>query len=101
MPINDTIDGVLFSIGDKVELRSLKQVAQHNGKQGQLLKYLAEKDRWQVELCGGEKILNVQPANLVALERAGDLFEVPSLPFSLKVVSGPVAWGYSNASSSE
>ena len=51
----------------RVELRSLKQAAEHNGKQGEVLEYSAEAGRWVVELRGGEK-LRVRPANLVALD---------------------------------
>jgi len=54
--------------GGKVELRSLKQAAEHNGKRGQLLEYSAGADRWVVELSGGDK-LRVRPAHLVALDR--------------------------------
>jgi hypothetical protein len=56
-----------LEVGAKVELHSLN-ATEHNGKQGELLEYDAEAQRWAVELSEGSSI-RVRAPNLALLSR--------------------------------
>eukprot|EP01043_Picozoa_sp_COSAG02_P034448 COSAG02_NODE_2407_length_8929_cov_50.486154_3_plen_1720_part_01 len=60
-----------LDVGDRVAIHSLTGAPQHNGKLGTVRSFASEKDRYSVELDGGEKNakpLGVKPANLTYCE---------------------------------
>jgi hypothetical protein len=54
----------LFAVGDTVEVGGLQGAPQHNGKQGVVQRFDAEKGRFVLKIAGMKKPLAVKPGNL-------------------------------------
>jgi hypothetical protein len=54
----------LFAVGDTVEVGGLQGAPQHNGKQGVVQRFDAEKGRYVLKIAGMKKPLAVKPGNL-------------------------------------
>ena len=54
----------MFGVGDTVEVGGLQGAPQHNGKQGVVQRFDAEKGRYVLKIAGMKKPLAVKPGNL-------------------------------------
>ena len=58
-----------FSMGCTVKAHSLTSAPEHNGAEGTLVSYHADKGRWEVRLPGSDKTLALKPDNLELVQK--------------------------------
>eukprot|EP00960_Hanusia_phi_P048464 758959-Hanusia_phi.AAC.3 len=65
-----------FEVGATVKLQNLKAAAEHNGCDGELLRFDTEKGRWAVRLEKDGQVLGVKPENMILVRPAPKLHKL-------------------------
>ena len=74
--MQENSDETQFQVGATVKLQNLKAAAEHNGSEGELLRFDEEKRRWAVRLAKDGQVLGVKPENMLFIRAAPKLHKL-------------------------